>query len=319
MSSASPLLSICIANYNHAHYLPRAIDAILSQSFQDYELLILDDGSTDHSKECLKQYAKKDPRIRIFLKEDNKGVAIRTNELIAESRGLYLHTHGADDYRLPGCLEALMAPLLENPDIEIACGQFFCEENGQRTLETCGISSKEERLYFSPKQMPAMFRDAQFKMFSIALISKKNLYIKYGGYRKEFSYFDDWFVLHQMVFNHKMVFITKPLSVFSIHNHNYSNTHRRNKVTRRAAYKAILKALDEPQHLSFRSHIRNTGLIWFIFQEFFWSMLLNPRYWSFWPAIQRKYPIQDKLKKSWRKKLMKLGWIKNQKEKTSQT
>jgi glycosyltransferase involved in cell wall biosynthesis len=64
-----PYFSIVLATFNRAHLLPRALRSVLNQDFQDWELIVVDDGSTDESLSCVESFARKEPRIRLVKKE----------------------------------------------------------------------------------------------------------------------------------------------------------------------------------------------------------------------------------------------------------
>ena len=93
----TPKLSVTVLNYNYAHFLPQCLDSILSQSFTDFELIIIDDRSSDNSLEVLARY-RDDPRVRIVAHDVNRGyVASLIEGTEAQSRGEYLTVISADD------------------------------------------------------------------------------------------------------------------------------------------------------------------------------------------------------------------------------
>ena len=98
--SDPPLISVCLPVYNTERYVADAVESILDQTLGDFELLILDDGSTDGSPEVLRRYAGRDPRIRLTSRP-NKGLVTTLNELIDQSRGEFLARMDADDIALP--------------------------------------------------------------------------------------------------------------------------------------------------------------------------------------------------------------------------
>lgn len=111
-------ISIIVPVYNTEKYLSACLDSILTQSFTDFELLLVDDGSTDKSGEICDEYAQKDSRIRVFHKE-NGGVSSARNLGIEEAVGDYLHFVDADDIVLSGAYEYLNTVIWEysRPDI----------------------------------------------------------------------------------------------------------------------------------------------------------------------------------------------------------
>ncbi len=83
----SPAVSVLLPVCNGELYLSEAIESVLTQTFDDFELLVLDDGSTDNSLEIIKGFAKRDSRVR-FISRENKGLVATLNELIYEASGI---------------------------------------------------------------------------------------------------------------------------------------------------------------------------------------------------------------------------------------
>src|SRR5215469_14515935 len=110
-SPDKPRVSVVVPNYNHAQFLPKRIDSILGQSFQDFEVLLLDDCSSDDSRSILSQYAN-NPRVRIRLNGGNSGSPIKQwNKGVDLARGEYVWIAESDDYSHPRFLERLVAVL----------------------------------------------------------------------------------------------------------------------------------------------------------------------------------------------------------------
>lgn len=103
----NPIISIIVPVYNAEFYLSRCINSILSQTFTDFELLLIDDGSTDQSSEICDKYAVKDARIRVFHKK-NGGVSSTRNVGLDEAKGEWIMFVDADDYLLKKSLELLL-------------------------------------------------------------------------------------------------------------------------------------------------------------------------------------------------------------------
>ncbi len=113
------LVSVIMAVYNGEAYLAESIDSILTQTFSDFELIIVDDGSQDNSAEIIRGYQDRDSRIRFFQLERNMGIADARNRAIAEAIGEYLTIMDCDDISFPERLEKQVDFLQANPDTSV--------------------------------------------------------------------------------------------------------------------------------------------------------------------------------------------------------
>jgi glycosyltransferase involved in cell wall biosynthesis len=102
-----PLVSIIMATYNRANTIKRAVDTVLNQTYRNFELIIIDDGSTDNTLEILKEY--NDPRIRIYVNEINRGVTAAKNAGFKQIKGEWFGTFDSDDELVPEAIETLMS------------------------------------------------------------------------------------------------------------------------------------------------------------------------------------------------------------------
>lgn len=114
-----PEISVIVPVYNTAQYLPRCIESILSQSFADFELLLIDDGSTDGSGAICDGYATKDSRIRVFHKE-NGGVSSARNLGLKEAKGEWVCFVDSDDELLAGGLQTMVDGISDEVDMVMA-------------------------------------------------------------------------------------------------------------------------------------------------------------------------------------------------------
>jgi len=118
-----PKVTIITPNYNHARYLPRRLDSIFNQSYQDFELIILDNASTDNSREVIESYAG-DPRVKTIFNERNNGSTFKQWDLgLSHAHGDYIWFAEADDYAEPTILETLVDRLDRHPNVGLAMCQ----------------------------------------------------------------------------------------------------------------------------------------------------------------------------------------------------
>ena len=129
---SGPKLSVILPNYNHAAYLPRCVEAILGQSFADLELIVVDDASTDHSRDILADYARRDPRVRVYHNSENRGVIATLTRALGMARGEYVFGAASDDYVLPGYFERAMGLFAAHPEAGIALGLVECVDDDGR-------------------------------------------------------------------------------------------------------------------------------------------------------------------------------------------
>ncbi|MFZ5930447.1 MAG: glycosyltransferase family 2 protein [Pseudomonadota bacterium] len=122
MSTSNPRVSIVIPSYNHLHYLPKALDTALDQTFEDIEVIVVNDGSTDGTKQWLDAYQH--PKLRV-IHQENKGPAGAINTGMQAALGEYVTWMSADNYCANYFVEAFVAALDSNPDNFFAYSPYY--------------------------------------------------------------------------------------------------------------------------------------------------------------------------------------------------
>jgi glycosyltransferase involved in cell wall biosynthesis len=120
-TTPSPAVSILTPAYNVAHFIGPAIDSVLAQDFQDWEMLVVDDGSSDGT--AAEVIVRRDPRLRL-LRQENQGVSAARSRAMAEARGEAVLFLDADDWLAPDALRRLSAALAEAPEAVGAHGAY---------------------------------------------------------------------------------------------------------------------------------------------------------------------------------------------------
>ena len=119
----APLVSIYITNYNYGSYIKEAIESVLNQSFKDIELIIIDDGSTDNSREIIESYAHLNNTRIIFQK--NKGLNVTNNIAMRLAHGKYLVRLDADDYFSEDAIEKMCQKLESDSKLGLVFPDYF--------------------------------------------------------------------------------------------------------------------------------------------------------------------------------------------------
>jgi glycosyltransferase involved in cell wall biosynthesis len=146
------LISVGIPFYNAEKYLALAIDSVISQTNKNWELILLDDGSSDNSLQIANEYAERDDRISVVSDGKNKGLGARLNELAALSTGEYIARMDADDSMHPNRLEKQINILETHPEIDVlGTNAYVIDENdlvfGVRFKQQSGLTKVENFIH----------------------------------------------------------------------------------------------------------------------------------------------------------------------------
>jgi glycosyltransferase involved in cell wall biosynthesis len=162
-------VSVIISSFNSVRFLEPAIDSILQQSYSDFELIIIDDASTDGSKEILASFAAADSRIIPIYNRENIGLTKNLNIAISLSKGEYIARMDADDIALPERLEKQVIFLDTHKEIDvIGSAAIDIDESGKKIQLRKSPKTHDEIIALLPKANPmthstVMFRKDKFK------------------------------------------------------------------------------------------------------------------------------------------------------------
>ena len=133
---ATPLISIVLPTYNGARYLKKSVDSCLSQTFGDFELIIVNDCSTDETGRIADAYAEADPRVRVIHNVFNKKLPLSLNTGFEQARGKYHSWTSDDNYYAPGALEVLVSELGARPEVDLVYTDYYLVDEYDRVTGT---------------------------------------------------------------------------------------------------------------------------------------------------------------------------------------
>ncbi|MCD7828059.1 MAG: glycosyltransferase [Clostridiales bacterium] len=237
-----PTISIIVPIYNVEKYLRKCIESILSQTFKDFELILIDDGSSDNSGKICDEYAKQDSRI-IVIHQCNKGVSTARNKGLTSAKGDYIAFIDPDDYVAENYLEYLYNSLQEYSDADYAvCSYAKVDENGN-FIDEISISFKT--------QCVAIIDDIDiYNLFSTKLIwtslyKKSSLIIndKLLMFNEAIAHTEDVLFSHTVYVNSKKyVRLGNVLYFYLYRNDSVSHSgFNKNKISELSAYDLIIK------------------------------------------------------------------------------
>ena len=169
--------------FNGERFLREAVESILSQSFRDFEFIIIDDGSTDSSATILELYRDQDPRVRLYHQE-NRGIVESLNRGCGLARGKYIARMDADDVSAPARFGRQLAFLDENPRVGlVGCGIYDNVDASGAVLHTSYLPQDNATIQQTLVQ--------RWCFLHPSIMFRRVLHERVGGYRKEFESAED--------------------------------------------------------------------------------------------------------------------------------
>lgn len=226
--SAEPLVSVILPVFNAQDYLVSCLESIINQTYQNWELIAVDDASSDASFFALQEYSKRDGRIKVFWNSENKGVGFTFDRGVSKAKGDFIVRMDADDVSYPERIAKEVKFLQENPDVVAIGGQadlidIYGQKIGKKTFPTDSDELYKMLFYAIPMQQSSI------------MINKSKL-------PDDFSWGDGWKVAQDLHMYFKLVKYGKIANLedhligYRIHPHGISQ--RNPKETFRATLRA---------------------------------------------------------------------------------
>ncbi len=260
MSTEWPRLTVVVPNYNHGRYLPRCLDAILNQSVPPFEILVIDDASTDNSLEILEDYAQRHALLRLERNERNRGVVYNLNRGLELARGELVCFPAADDELQPGFVEKSLRLLAQHPQAALSCTvcRWCFVDSGLSWLMGAGMA--QQAGYLSPDQLVELGRRGRLFLGTSSIIWRKTALREVGGFIPELRWHCDWFAAFVPAMRYGVCFVPEPLSVFRIFKQSYYSSGRR-RAEHREVLERLVARLCEPAFADVQPRIRDSGAL----------------------------------------------------------
>ena len=204
-----PKVSVIIPTYNRSSLIADAIQSVLAQTFGDFEIIVIDDGSTDNTKELVDNF--KDPRIR-YLYQKNQGVSVARNTGIQASRGEYVAFLDSDDTLLKEALEKRVEVLDRHPEAAFSYGQiYFVDEKGR--IIQLEPRSKSSYVREGIEELREILTFGHQFNNSAAMVRRSCLQ-EVGGFNPAFTCCQDVDLWVRLARKYSVAHIAEPLAVF---------------------------------------------------------------------------------------------------------
>lgn len=209
------MISVLMSVYNGEEFLNEAIDSILNQTYEDFEFIILDDGSSDNSLDIIKSY--EDNRIRIHSSSINMGLVYQLNRGLALSKGKYIARMDADDISLPERFERQVAFLDNNPKIGVLGTSFQILDENDFLQPLVKLPTHNNFIKWH-----LCFRNC---FAHPTMMMKRDVIVKAGGYDKEMQYAEDYDLWRRLSVITNLSNLDEVLVLYRIHKTNVSLIH----------------------------------------------------------------------------------------------
>ena len=215
-----PLITVYITNYNYGDYIQECVESILLQTFQDFEIIIIDDGSTDNSKEIIEKFASFE-KISIVYQQ-NKGLNVTNNIALRLSKGKYIMRLDADDYVVPNMLELMVDQLEQDKELGLVFPDYFL-------VNKAGEITDEVRRYNFDEEVTLLDLPAHGACTMIRSEFLKQL----GGYDENYKCQDGYELWIKFTARYKISNLNTPLFYYRQHGSNLTSNELRILNTRK--------------------------------------------------------------------------------------
>jgi glycosyltransferase involved in cell wall biosynthesis len=207
MVNEKPKVSIIIPTYNRANLIGRAIQSVLDQTYKDFELIIVDDGSIDYTEDIIKEFQKKDKRIKYIRREKNRGGSAARNTGIKAARGEYIAFQDSDDEWLPEKLEKQMNVFENAPaEVGVVYTGFLRIKNDKKTYTPSSwVTQKEGNIY--KELLKGNFVTTQ------SIVMRKECFVKTGMFDENLPRLQDWELVIRLSKYYDFKCVDEPLMI----------------------------------------------------------------------------------------------------------
>ncbi len=225
-----PKVSIIISTFNRSSLLKQAIQSVYSQTFQDWELIIVDDGSTDETKKMIHDYANLDSRI-IPVSQSNKGISASRAKGIEFVTGQYIASLDDDDVYVPQKIEAQFDYLEKNPSVGLVYSYVNMVDENKTILLQWPVTPAQT--FFE------LLHDNTIPTNSCLI--RKECFERLGSFRKDFKGSDDYEMWLRISKHYRIKFLPIVIGIYRWHDHNMSHNKRKRCSSDVQVFQAVMK------------------------------------------------------------------------------
>jgi glycosyltransferase involved in cell wall biosynthesis len=289
-------LSVVMPNFNHSKLLPHSLNALLNQSFKDFEIIVVDDASTDNSLSVLENFAKSYANLKIIKNSTNLGPNKSFQKGANEAQGQFMAMCSADDLVLPGFFEECITMLQKNPQAGLCTSIFtYYYEEDPNTVLMNFRHSMNSSVYMDPDAVCRAIQKYNFWIAGNSTIFKTDSLKKLGFLLDELKSKSDWFASHTIAFREGACFVPKNLALFRVSKKSYNNASKKNSFL---TNQKIIEMIQSINFQDIESYFLKSGIFFQFENNIFKILLKTPKYWQYIPRIlfNKNFPLCEQNK-----------------------
>jgi glycosyltransferase involved in cell wall biosynthesis len=216
---SEPLLSVVLPNYNHALYLARAIASIAEQDRPPDEIIVIDDASTDNSREVLAQCQRRYPNLVVLNNEQNVGALRALQRGLDAAKGRYIYFAAADDQVLPGFFGRAISALEAAPAVGLFCAETILLDGatGRKMGKRPAVLPLRKAGGLSGKEVEVLLKRADNFIHTGSAVFRRQALLEKSGFTIEAGSFSDGLLARKIALTRGMWFLPEPVSIWHIH------------------------------------------------------------------------------------------------------
>jgi len=204
------MFSVIIPLYNKAPYIAKAIESVLGQTFRDFEVIVIDDGSTDQSLEVAKTFENKSITI---ISQPNSGVSTARNNGVKLAKHPYICFLDADDWWHPTFLEEMKRLITDFPGAGIYGSGYYIVKHGQERIAPIGVPQGFERGIIDYCEVYA--KTLCMPLTSISVVIPKHIFDEEEGFKSQLKFGEDFDLWIRIALKHQVILVNKPLAYYN--------------------------------------------------------------------------------------------------------
>ncbi len=244
-------ISVITASYNYAQYIEEAINSVINQTYQDWELIIVDDGSSDNSVEIIKSYCAKDSRIKLFQHEGGQNNGLKETLLLGISHvtGDWVAFLESDDVFAPENLSKKVEIIEKNPEVKLVFNKmnYLCET--EESKKQVKFHDKKQRKLAQMRFPQNMFYQFYVRnmilSFSCVMVEAKTL--KNADFDTPNDIMIDWWLWINLSYENNFYYLDEELTLWRLHDKSYisqNDYNTRYDLPRKAYFKRFKQTLN---------------------------------------------------------------------------